>query len=307
MLSVNQFEEVLLAANTDTGKKWRKLVLKIKNLVVQYMKVEMDIIATRAQQEIEARMAQLAIKDEEHAARMAVAEQEKAVLATQLKNLREAKSYLYAFHLFDDRYKCGVTDNPEKREKQHQTSCPSGRMVHTVTIACKQSEKLMDSIMKRHGSRIKQEEYEIEGGEQRVRLVLDTIARVEESLHSVPFVRYEELQKAVNAVLDGTYEEHHLSVALRGRVQLTLTDEREAITTGFVRFLRDRCETGETFQLNSTELLNAVNEYLRGDNIFVSEEEKLTSQKLAKLMDMNGYTLRSDLGAKKNGRGYIFF
>lgn len=26
----------------------------------------------------------------------------------------------------------GKTDNPEKRERQHQTSCPSGRMVHSV-------------------------------------------------------------------------------------------------------------------------------------------------------------------------------
>ena len=40
MVSVNQFEQVLLAANTEAGKKWRKLVLRIKNLVVQYMKME---------------------------------------------------------------------------------------------------------------------------------------------------------------------------------------------------------------------------------------------------------------------------
>ena len=211
MVSVNQFEEVLLAANTDAGKKWRKLVLKIRNLVVQYMKMEMDASAMRAQQELEARLAQLAIKDEEHAARLSVAEQEKAALATQLRNLREAKSFLYAFHLFDDRYifgytrkmlkkrlclffcKCGITDNPEKREKQHKTSCPSGRMVHTVMIACKQSERLMDSIMKRHGNHVKQEEYQIEGGEERVRLVLNTIARVEELLHTVPLDNYDRL------------------------------------------------------------------------------------------------------------------
>ena len=54
------------------------------------MKLEMDASAIRAQQELEACTAQLAIKDEEHAARLAVAEQEKAALATQLKNLREA-------------------------------------------------------------------------------------------------------------------------------------------------------------------------------------------------------------------------
>jgi len=44
------------------------------------------------------------------------ADEEKVILATQLENLREAKSYLHAFWLFDDRYKCGITDNPEGRE-----------------------------------------------------------------------------------------------------------------------------------------------------------------------------------------------
>jgi len=53
LLSVNQFEEVLLAANTDSGKKWRKLVLKIKNLVVAYMKMEMEASAVRASTQLE--------------------------------------------------------------------------------------------------------------------------------------------------------------------------------------------------------------------------------------------------------------
>jgi len=88
-----------------------------------------------------------------------------------------------------------------KGEKQHKTSCPSGRMIHTVVIACKQSEKLLDSIMKKHGSHVRQEEYAIAGGETKVRLILDTVARVEESLHSVPFDRYEGLLKAVNDFL----------------------------------------------------------------------------------------------------------
>ena len=198
MISVNQFEEVLLAANTDTGKKWRKVVLRIKNLVVQYMKMELEATAKRAQEQ----MSQLVIKEEETAPKSAIAEQEYTTLVTQLKRLREAKSYLYAFWLFDDRYKCGVTDNPEKCEKQHRTSCPSGRMVHTIVIACKQSEKLMDSIMKRHGNHVRQEEYQIEGGEERVKLVLVTVARIEESLHIVPFDRYNEVLSFANSLLD---------------------------------------------------------------------------------------------------------
>jgi hypothetical protein len=201
LISLDMFEDLLMLADTKQDKEARKMYKQLRDAVQDYMKMEMEATAKRAQQELEARTTQLAIRDEEHAARLAVDEQEKVALATQLKNLREARSYLYAFHLFDDRYKCGVTNNPDKREKQHRTSCPSGRMVHTVVIACKQSEKLLDSIMKRHGNHVRQEEYEIEGGEQRVRQILNTIARVEEILHSVPFERYPELLAFANGIL----------------------------------------------------------------------------------------------------------
>ena len=144
---------------------------------------------------------------EQQATKLALTEKENAGLTTQLKNLREAKSYLYAFHLFDDRYKCGVTDNPDKREKQHRTSCPSGRMVHTVVIACKQSEKLLDSIMRSHGNHVRQEEYEIPGGENRVKLILNTVARMEETLHGVPFERYGDLLKYADEILQTQVED----------------------------------------------------------------------------------------------------
>ena len=173
-------------------------MLAVKKAVFRYIKLE----RVRNQQKLEACMTQSAIKDEQHAATLAVAEQEKSALAIQWRNLREAKSYLYAFWLFDDRYKCGITDNPDKREKQHRKSCPSGRIVHTVVIACRQSEKLLDSIMKKHGNHVRQEEYQIEGGEVKLRMILDMIARVEESLHSLPFDRYKDLLSAVNTFLD---------------------------------------------------------------------------------------------------------
>ena len=43
LLSVNQIDELLLAANAGQGRRWRKLLLKIKNLVVNYMKMEMEM------------------------------------------------------------------------------------------------------------------------------------------------------------------------------------------------------------------------------------------------------------------------
>ena len=50
-LNINQIEEILLAANTEEGKRWRKLVLKIKNLVVQFMKMEMEEASRMATEE----------------------------------------------------------------------------------------------------------------------------------------------------------------------------------------------------------------------------------------------------------------
>ena len=144
VISVRQFETMMLAAKTDEGATAREMMLDVKDAVQDYKKMEMEASAVQISSQLE-----------EQRSKLVLAEQEKAALAIQLKNLREAKSYLYAFWLFDDRYKCGITDNPDKREKQHRTSCPSGRMIHTVVIACKQSEKLLDSIMKKHGNHVR--------------------------------------------------------------------------------------------------------------------------------------------------------
>ena len=177
-ISLDIFEDLLMLADTKQGREARKMYKQLRDAVQDYMKTEMEASAAHAFSKLE-----------EQAAKLALTEKENVGLTTQLKNLREAKSYLYGFHLFDDRYKCGVTDNPHKREKQHKTSCPSGRMVYTVVIACKQTEKLLDSIMKSHGNHVRQEEYEIPGGEDRIKLILNTVARMEETLHSVPFER----------------------------------------------------------------------------------------------------------------------
>ena len=67
---------------------------------------------------------------EDQAARLAIVQQEKTSLAAQIDNLRAA---MYVFWLFDDRYRCGVTDNPEKRKKQHRMSWPGSERA-TISI-----------------------------------------------------------------------------------------------------------------------------------------------------------------------------
>ena len=51
MVSVNHIEIVMLEAKTAAGKKWRDLVLKIKNLVVRYMREEMEEASRLATEE----------------------------------------------------------------------------------------------------------------------------------------------------------------------------------------------------------------------------------------------------------------
>ena len=124
LVSVNQFEEVLLAANTDAGKKWRKLVLKIKNLVVQFMKMEM-----------EEQVAQLAIKDDKLEELEAVQTRLHATLETERarqakKEMRKAqqKTPLEKNYLLSNSpggtgpYKLGKTNaDGKKRAKEMQT------------------------------------------------------------------------------------------------------------------------------------------------------------------------------------------
>ena len=193
MLSVNEFEELLLAANTDDGKKWRKLVLKIKNLVVQYMKKELEVQA-----------AQFNVEMVKHTAEMkAVAEADRTLLVKQLEDMRLTRFWLYAFKLGDRRFKIGYAANVDERERQHQTTCPTGRNVHIVRVNTKYTEKLLDSVLKKHLNHVRGEEYEIEEGDRVVLTILNTIARVEEAVHTLPYDQFDNLLGHVDAALRG--------------------------------------------------------------------------------------------------------
>ena len=67
-----------------------------------------------------------------------------------------------------------------------------------------------------------------------------------------------------------------------------------------MQFLRNGCETGRDFEVNSTELLDAYIRFLAAED----RSEKVTPQKMTKLMGEKGYKLCSNLGPKKTGRGY---
>lgn len=183
LISVTTFKKLLLSSRSQQGKEYRDLIVTIEGAAYDYMKIEMD----RARRLIET-----------HEARS-------ADLTKQIEDLRLSRVtfWLYAYRLFENRYKCGFTTDIEARTKQHRTSCPSVYLIHKVTVHSKALEKVMDSVLKAHGRHVTQEEYVFEGGDEQVTLVLNTIADFERVLHITPFEKFEDLQQSTRAFLEG--------------------------------------------------------------------------------------------------------
>ena len=98
LISINQFEEVLLAANTDVSKKWRKLLLKIKTFVVQYMRMEMEASARAANERFAIEEARRVESD----ARRSELEAVQADLQATLKAEKERRSTMNALRDAED-------------------------------------------------------------------------------------------------------------------------------------------------------------------------------------------------------------
>ena len=183
LISVTMFKKLLLSSRSQQGKEYRDLIVTTEGAAYDYMKIEMD----RARRLIETH------------------EVRSADLTKQIEDLRLSRVtfWLYAYRLFENRYKCGFTTDIEARTKQHRTSCPSGYLIHKVTVHSKALEKVMDSVLKAHGRHVTQEEYVFDGGDEQVTLVLNTIADFERVLHVTPFEEFENLRKSIQAFVEG--------------------------------------------------------------------------------------------------------
>ena len=171
-ISFNQFEELMISAQTPEGKRARKLVLLLKKILQDY------IIAEQLQQAQAAQAAETARAN---------------ALQQQLDGLRAQQQHLYVFRLFGNRFKIGIAKDVDRRIRQHSTSCPSGHLVYSVPISCKAMEKLFESTMKQHGTWIKMEEYELSLSDMQIKALFDCFARVEELLNITPLDEYSNL------------------------------------------------------------------------------------------------------------------
>jgi len=174
-ISFNQFEELMIAAQTVEGKRARKLVLLLKKILQEYMVAE-----------LEQRSAVLEALRLSESARVNALQQ-------QLEGLRAQQQHLYVFRLFGNRFKIGIAKDVDRRIRQHSTSCPSGHLVYSVPISCKAMEKLFESTMKQHGAWIRMEEYELSLSDTQIKALFDCFARVEELLNITPLDEYSTL------------------------------------------------------------------------------------------------------------------
>ena len=160
LLNVNQIEEVLLAANTDEGKKWRKLVLKIKNLVVQFMKMEMEAAANMAAEKEKLAQQQLEESDAKRAELETVQAKLQATIESQRKReekkearKRQQKEPLETAYIMtnmpDDNqgpYKCGKTGgDAKKRAKEMQTG--NHEAMRVIASAKCMNSKVVEDVM----------------------------------------------------------------------------------------------------------------------------------------------------------------
>ena len=107
-ISLNQFEELMIAAQTNEGKGGRKLVLLLKKILQDYMTAE--------QEQRSAALEALRLSESARA----------NALQQQLDGLRAQQQHLHCFRLFGNRFKIGIAKGVDRRIRQHNTTCDLG-------------------------------------------------------------------------------------------------------------------------------------------------------------------------------------
>ena len=246
-ISFNQFEELMIAAQTAEGKKARKLVLHLKKILQDYIIAEQTELKKTALAEQE-RIKLAAIAKEAGRAN---------ALQLQLEGLRSQQQHLYAFRLFGNRFKCGISKDMAKREAQHRTTCPSGDMVHSVPITCKAMEKVFESVMKSRGTWVRAEEYEFTCSEEEVKIMFEVFARAEEVLRATPIAEYRKLLGVLDSHLGRT-----TSVASSCGESLRVKDAQDEDLASVKKFVSEHIEITEDLgdRLKGAEIYKAYQE-----------------------------------------------
>ena len=246
-ISFNQFEELMIAAQTAEGKKARKLVLHLKRILQDYIIAE----------QTELKRAALAEQDRLRMAAIAKEAGRANALQLQLEGLRSQQQHLYAFRLFGNRFKCGISKDMAKREGQHKTTCPSGDMVHSVPITCKAMEKVFESVMRSRGTWVRAEEYEFACSEEEIKIMFEVFARAEEVLRATPISEYRKLLGVLDSHLGRT-----TSVTSSHGESLRVKDAQDVDLESVKKFVSEHIEITEDLgdRLKGAEIYKAYQE-----------------------------------------------
>ena len=253
-ISFNQFEELMIAAQAAEGKKARKLVLHLKRILQDYIIAE------------ETELKRAALAEQENLKIAAIAEQARQTakeagranaLQQQLEGLRSQQQHLYAFRLFGNRFKRGISKDMDKRELQHKTTCPSGDMVHSVPITCKAMEKVFESAMGSRGNWVRAEEYEFTCSEEEIKIMFEVFARAEEVLRATSISDYRKLLGVLDTHLGRT-----TSVTSLHRESLRIKDAQDADLELVKKFVSEHIEITEDLsdKLKGAEIYKAYQE-----------------------------------------------
>ena len=274
-ISFNQFEELMIAAQTAEGKKARKLVLHLKKILQDYIIAEQTELKRAALAEQE-RLKMAAIAKEAGRAN---------ALQLQLEGLRSQQQHLYAFRLFGNRFKCGISKDMAKREAQHRTTCPSGDMVHSVPITCKAMEKVFESVMRSRGTWVRAEEYEFACSEEEIKIMFEVFARAEEVLRATPISEYRKLLGVLDSHLGRT-----TSVASSHGESLRIKDAQDVDLESVKKFVSEHIEITEDLgdRLKGAEIYKAYQETISEGDAVMKDKPFYRRLKVALADNHNG-------------------
>jgi hypothetical protein len=217
LISVRQFETMMLAAKTDEGARAREMMLDVKDAVQDYMKMEMEASARRAQEELEKQTSKLAI--EESRRLELVVTRLQATIDTQKRReekkearKRQQKEPLETAYLMtnmpDDNqgpYKSGCTGGDAKKRAKAMQTGNHEEMKVVASAKCVDS-KLIEDVMHRifHDYRTNDKLEWFDANLKSMRSVMKLVVRVIDGLNCVNHdeICVEEALNAITAVMD---------------------------------------------------------------------------------------------------------
>ena len=125
LISLDQFEDLLMLADTKQGKEARKMYKQLRDAVQDYMKMEMEVSAIQAQKQLEEQTSKLAIEETKRQELQDIHTQLQATIEAQKRReekkearKRQQKEPLETAYL--------MSNNPDPQQGPFKSGCTAG-------------------------------------------------------------------------------------------------------------------------------------------------------------------------------------